>query len=104
MIDSKQKDFVSTMVTLSPPAIQDKDRVVFEFEPELTSRSLFEIKRSNRHIKASETLRCDPLLVVPEQQLVSVSGMAGESCEFDIFPASFKLRRNAKKEIAEALK
>ena len=37
-----------------------------EFEPDFTSQPLQEIKRSNRHIKASELLKKNPMLVVPE--------------------------------------
>jgi len=62
----KMLGYVQTLVSVSPPAIQNKEGTEFEFEPELTSGPLGDIKRSRRHSKAYELLAKDKLLVVPE--------------------------------------
>lgn len=61
--------FVNTIVAVSPPKINYKDGIEFDFEPELTSKPLYDLKTSKRFNKANQMIGKDPMIVVPEQQL-----------------------------------
>ena len=66
----KQEDltcFATTVISASPPQIQSKDGVEFEFEEGLTSSSLLSMKKAKRHNKARELIEKDSMLIVPKQ-------------------------------------
>lgn len=101
---TKMLGYVQTLVSISPPAIQSNEGTEFEFEPELTSQPLQEVKRSKRHLRAYDLLAKDKLLVIPERQVQQMPGVPDDLATFDIFPHSVRLRRNFKKDIDRALK
>ena len=61
----KMLGYVQTLVSVSPPAIQNRDGCEFDFEPELTSQPLQEIKRTKRHNRTREMLARDPFIILP---------------------------------------
>lgn len=66
----KQEDltcFATTVISASPPQIQAKDGVEFEFEDGLTSSSLLSMKKAKRHKQARDLIAKDSMLVVPKQ-------------------------------------
>ena len=59
--------FVNTIVAVSPPQINYKEGIEFDFDPELSSKPLFDLKKSKRFNKANKMISKDPMIVVPEQ-------------------------------------
>ena len=57
--------YMNTIVAFTAPQVQQKDGCEYDFEPELTSKPLIDLKKAKKHQKASQLLKQDPMIVVP---------------------------------------
>ena len=67
--DSGVLKFIQAMVAISPPSIQTTNGKEFDFESNLSSKALFDIKRAVNHNKAKSQLEKDAMFVVPKDQI-----------------------------------
>ena len=61
--------FIQAMVAISPPTIQTSNGREFEFEENLSSKALLDLKRTKNHNKAKSFLEKDSMFVVPKDQI-----------------------------------
>lgn len=98
--DNEVLKYIQAIVAVSPPAIPFAKDTEYEFEEDLTSQPMLDLKRSKRHEKTREILERDPMIIVPKEQVQGLPGLIeNELCTFDFFTHSVKPARSLKKDL-----
>lgn len=75
-----------------------------DFEPELTSNALLDIKKQKRFEKMRQFIEQNPLMVVPKHQLPRVPGLTrNEECTFEMFLSPVKPVPNFKRDLRHSI-
>ena len=96
--------YAHAVTAVLPPTVIGKESEMQDFEPDLTSNALLDMKKQKRFEKMREFIEHNPLMVVPKHQLPRVPGLTkNEECTFEMFLSPVKPVPNFKRDLRESI-